>query len=265
MVFITGLIFLLGLFIGSFLGVVIDRLPKNKSVIKGRSYCDACKKTLMPQDLIPLLSYLYLKGKCRYCKSNLSLFYPTIELITAIIFSLTFFIITSPLTVFNYKFIIYLIYLLITFSTFISIFFIDLKKGIIPDKLLIFITSLTLVWFTLNPVSLAINHTLSAVASFMFFVAISYMFYMITKKDGMGGGDIKLSFVLGLFLGFPAVVVSLYLSFLLGAFVSVLLLIFKMKKIGGALPFGPFLIVGLFITFFAGRFIFPLLYGFLGL
>jgi prepilin signal peptidase PulO-like enzyme (type II secretory pathway) len=244
------MIFFIGLFLGSFLGVVIDRLPYNKTIIKGRSYCDECKHALGVLDLIPFLSFVFLKGRCRYCKAKLSLFFPVVELITATLFAAIFFAVTTPLTVFNFKFILYLVYLLAIFSSFIAIFFIDLRNGIIPDKILVFDIALTLIWLLFNPLPIIINHLLSGIGSFIFFVATAYIFYAVFKKEGMGGGDVKLSFVLGFFLGFPAIVISLYLSFVIGALVGVIFILLKRKNIYGALPFGPFLIIGTLLTFF---------------
>lgn len=245
------LFFLSGLIIGSFLGVVIDRLPNNKSIIKGRSICDNCRHKLGALDLIPVLSFLFLLGKCRYCKHKLSLFYPLIELITAFLFVLTFYMVFGPFTILSFKFMIYLAYLLLMLSSFMVIFFIDLRHGIIPNKILLFDIVITLVWLAFNPLSVIINHLLSGVGSIGFFIAISYIFYLVTKKEGMGGGDIKMSFVLGLFLGFPAIVISLYLSFVLGAVFAVFLLIFKKIALkNGSLPFGPFLISGALLSLF---------------
>jgi leader peptidase (prepilin peptidase)/N-methyltransferase len=242
--------FILGLFIGSFLGVVIDRLPYNKSILIGRSQCNSCRHKLGLLDLIPVLSFILLKGKCRYCKAKLSLFYPVIELLTAFLFALIFFNIVTPLTLVNLKFIFYLLYLLLMVSSFIVIFFIDLKNGIIPDKILIFDTVISLVWLSISPLSIIINRLLSGFGSIAFFIAVSYIFYLVTKKEGMGGGDVKMSFVLGLFLGFPAIVFSLYLAFILGTIFAIFLLIFRKKTFKGSLPFGPFLIMGTLLSLF---------------
>ena len=250
MLIILLLLFLIGLFIGSFLGVVSDRLPLNKTIVKGRSYCDFCKKTLNWYDLIPLLSFLILKGKCRYCKKKLPLFYPATELLTGVLFALVgfFFIPISVVTFVFYLFII---------SIFICIFFGDLKYGTISDKLIIAGTIVSFVFFLFFEKSVFLNHLISAVAAFIFFVAISYIFLFLTKKESMGGGDIKLSFLLGFFLGFPGIVVSLYIAFLTGAIVSIILILWKKKSFQkDSLPFGPFLIIGSLISFFLGNLIF---------
>src|SRR3989344_25048 len=125
-------LFFLGTIIGSFLNVLIDRLPREESIM-GRSHCDHCKKTLSPIDLIPVLSFLFLKGKCRYCGKKLSLQYPGIEILTGVLFVL----------IYNFKFLIYNSNSNFEFqisnyaivSCLIVIFFIDLKNQIIPDEM----------------------------------------------------------------------------------------------------------------------------------
>jgi leader peptidase (prepilin peptidase) / N-methyltransferase len=247
------ILFIFGLFVGSFLGVLVDRIPKGKSFIKGRSYCDSCKKELKWYDLVPVFSYLFLKGNCRYCKTKLSLAYPVIEITTGILFVLTYFISVNDLTIYNFKFIAYFSYLIFMISSFIVVLFTDLKYGIIPDKIIVAASAINFLWLFFNPLSLILNHLLSAVGSLIFFIAISYVFYMVTKKEGMGGGDIKLSFLMGLFLGFPNIIISLYLAFLTGALASIILILWKKKILKDSLPFGPFLIIGVFISLFYGN------------
>ncbi len=244
------LAFLFGLFIGSFLGVVINRFPRHESVFVGRSYCETCKHILAWYDLIPIFSYVYLKGKCHYCKTKLSLFYPLIELVTGFLFAIAVFIFITPLTLINLRFLFYFFYLLAMISSFILIFFIDFKKGIIPDSILIFDIVLILLWLSFNPLSVIVNHLLSGIGCLLFFVAVSYIFYLFTRKEGMGGGDVKLSFVLGLFFGFPGIFIALYLAFILGAIGALFLIFLKKKKFQSALPFGPFLVAGSFLTLF---------------
>ncbi len=258
-------IFVFGLFIGSFLGVVIDRVPHKKSIIAGRSYCNYCKHNLGFFDLIPLASFIILRGKCRYCKKKLSWFYPGIELITALLFALTFYLVYSPVTILNYRFLFYVAYLLVMISGFIAIFFIDLKHRIIPDKILLLLAIISFVWLVIGQQYLLINNLLSALGSFGFFLLVTLLYYIFTRKTGMGGGDIKMSFVLGLFLGFPLIVVALYLAFLIGAIIAVFLIILKKKKFGSSIPFGPLLIIGTLFTFFEAGFLLQLLHKFLGI
>ena len=266
------IIFISGLFFGSFLGVLVDRLPKKENVIKGRSRCDKCKKELGLFDLIPVLSFVFLKRKCRYCHTKLSLLYPVIEILTGIMFALTYMFIIS-----NFKFqisneflilksLIILTYYLFMISSFIVIFFTDLKYGIIPDKIVfpaIVINIFYLLFF--NPKSLIFNLA-SGLGAFLFFVIISYIFYILTKKQSMGGGDIKLSFLLGLSLGFPGILVALYLAFLTGGVIAIILILWKKKAFSkDTLPFGPFLIFGAIISLFWGNQIYSLALNFLGI
>ena len=248
-------IFILGLFIGSFLGVVVDRTQNKKSFIKGRSQCEFCKKNLSFFDLIPVFSFIFLRGKCRYCGTKLSLFYPTIEILTGVVFALTYIL-------FSFQ----LIYYLLIFSIFIILFFQDLKYGVLSDRLIVILVFVTLFYLFLFQRQEFINHLLTGVISFIFFVLISLAFYVLTKKQGMGGGDIKISFLLGLILGFPNVIVCFYLAFLTGALASIILVLWKKKDyLKDSLPFGPFLIGATIISLFWGNYIYSLALNLLGI
>ncbi len=252
------LLFILGLFFGSFLGVLVDRLPRGETVIKGRSHCEFCKQELKALDLIPVLSFLISRGKCRYCHARLPYFYPLIEITTGILFASTYIftifntqsLIISPLSL------IMLIYDLIIVSCFIVIFFMDLKYGIILDKILLLLMVAILAYLLIiNPQSL-ITSLACGILAFLFFLIIAFSFRAIRGKDGMGGGDIKLAFVLGLFLGFPNIVVALYLAFLTAAIAGIILILWKKKNLKNtSLPFGPFLIAGTLISIFWGTLI----------
>ena len=235
-------IFILGLFIGSFLNVLADRLPNEESVLKGRSRCEKCKKELVWYDLVPVLSFVFLQGKCRYCHTNLSSYYPIIELVTGIMFAITFLFVTKnlPFTIYHLPF-IELFYYLFIISFLIVIFFADLKYGIIPDKVVlpaIFVSSLYIVF---NTNYLILSHLLSALGACLFFLFL----FLITKGRGMGLGDVKLAFLMGFLLGFPGIVIALYLAFLTGALVGIILILWRKKRLfGGSIPFGPFLVLG---------------------
>ena len=258
------LLFIFGLFVGSFLGVLVDRISQNKPFINSRSHCEFCKHKLSFLDLIPLFSFAYLQGKCRYCHTRLSLFYPIIEITTGIMFALTYGLLIS-----NFKFqisnFIDLLYFLFIISTLIVIFFTDIKYGIIPDKVLFPAVIVTLFWLFLNPKSLIINHVLSGVGSFLFLLTVPYLYYLLTKKMGMGGGDIKFAFLMGLILGFPLVLISFYTAFLTGAFVSIILILWKKKTLTGKIAFGPFLVFGTLLSLFLGDYILRYVYFYLGI
>jgi leader peptidase (prepilin peptidase)/N-methyltransferase len=247
---IEVILFIFGLFFGSFLGVLSDRLVSGESFIKGRSHCDKCKKELGVLDLIPVLSFLYLSGKCRYCKTKLSISYPLIEILTGVLFFLIYYF-------FKNESLITLFYYFSTLSGFIVIFFSDLKYGIIPDKIVVPLSILSILYILFIKSELLLPNLISGVGAFLFFIIVSYTFFFLTKKESMGGGDIKLSLLLGLFLGFPGIIVSLYLAFLTGAFISIILILWKKKtSLKDSLPFGPFLIMGAVISFFSGSLLF---------
>ncbi len=249
------LLFLLGLCIGSFLNVLIYRLPKNESLF-GRSYCDNCKKKLSWLELIPLLSYAFLSGRCKGCKKKIDPVIPLVELTTALFFASLLF----KFPILNFDGVILLIYYLFIFSCFIAIFFIDLKKGIIPDKIIYPAIILTLVYSFLN--QLVIENILSGMGASLFFLIL----FLITKGKGMGFGDVKLAFLLGLFLGFPAIVFGLYLAFLTGGISSLILILWGKKKWrGDSIAFGPFLILGAIFAFFFRDLMVLLLSNFLSL
>jgi leader peptidase (prepilin peptidase)/N-methyltransferase len=253
------LLFIAGLFFGSFLNVLVDRIPRNENFIKGHSHCEFCKKTLQWHDLIPVLSFVFLKGKCRYCKHTLSILYPVMEISTGLLFVLTYLFIPS----FS---IVSVLYYLFIISGFIVIFFTDLKSGIIPDKILLPAILVTFLYLLIiNPSSLIIN-ILCGLGAFLFFVTIAVVFKVLTKKDSLGGGDIKLVFLLGLFLGFPGIVISLYIAFLTGALVGIILILWGKKRFKTAtLPFGPFLILGTIFSLFWGNLIYLQVLHILGL
>ncbi|MCL5071869.1 MAG: prepilin peptidase [Actinobacteria bacterium] len=258
---------------------MVDRIPKKQNAIKGRSRCDKCKKELGILDLIPILSFIFLRGKCRYCHTRLPYFYPIIELSTGILFVLTYifvisnfkFLISNEFLFFNSLIInplslITILYYLFIVSSFIVIFFTDLKYGIIPDKIVFPVVLITFLWLIANRQSPIANHLLSGLGAFLFFVIISYLFYLLTKKQSMGGGDIKLSFLLGLFLGFPGILIALYLAFLTGGIIAIILIIWKKKAfLKDTLPFGPFLITGAIISLFFGNYIYFLALNILGI
>lgn len=243
------LLFIIGLSVGSFLNVVIDRLSHNQSIF-GRSYCDSCRKQLANYDLFPVVSFAILKGVSRCCKKNLSWYYPIVEISTAVLFILFWLYIP---VVGIYKF----LYLAIG-SCLIVIFFSDFKYQIIPDEILIVFGLFTIPFLTHDTVSRLVG----AVALFGIFQFI----HSATKGKAMGYGDVKFAFVIGLFQGLKLGVLSVYFSFLLGGIVGAALVILHRKKPKSAIAFGPFLVIGVLFTIFfektllriAGEYFYPL-------
>lgn len=258
------LLFVFGLFVGSFLNVLVDRFQSNENPFKGRSHCDYCKKTLAWYDLIPLLSFVSTNGKCRYCKHKLSFYYPATEFITAFLFGATYLLVGSNL--------INLFYGLFVISAMIVVFFSDLKYGIIPDKVVFPAILITVIGILLFPRPLAMDPIYNLIKSFtnihsvlpyyLFSGLFSFLLFLFlffgTRGRAMGFGDVKFSFLLGLALGPTGVVISLYVAFLTGAAVGLILILWKKKQLKTAIPFGPFLVLGFLISYFFAPKILPL-------
>ena len=256
MIYIYIIIFIFGTLIGSFLNCLIYRLENKKSFIFGRSMCPNCKHKLAWYDLIPIFSFIFLKAQCRYCKEKISWQYPIVETITGLLFLS---IINYQLSVIN-EFSIFnfinLSFLFFVFSSILIIFIYDLKHFIIPDKVIYPLIAITIFYLIINHYLLIINNQLSIInyllsglGAAMFFLAI----YLLSKGKWLGFGDVKLVLFLGLFLGWPNILLSLFLSFVIGAIIGIGLILFKGKGLKSQIPFAPFLILGSFIAFFWGR------------
>ena len=231
-------IFILGLLIGSFLNVCIYRYIRQEQVTTGSSRCPHCETPLRAVDLVPLLSYLWLGGKCRFCWSSISPRYFIGELITGIIFYLAFTQIGwNPA----------LIKFLTFFSILIVISGIDIEKGIIPNKLVMVLGGWVIVWQITFPdvyPGVTIWQALAGAfigSGFLFFVAL-------ISKGKMGGGDIKLMLPAGFFLGPSMTALAIFLAALVGSVVGIGLMVFKIKGRKDPIPFGPFLSAGIFIA-----------------
>ncbi|MDP3954932.1 MAG: prepilin peptidase [bacterium] len=250
------LIFVLGLCIGSFLNVLIYRLPLSLS-LGGRSFCPKCKKKISWYDNIPLVSFILLRGKCRHCHSPISWQYPMVELLTGIlVLGVSLRVLGGIRDVGGIGGWIELVYLLFLVSALIVIFFVDLKHEIIPDSLVYPTIVLTVVFLIFNQQS-AINNqqlplTNNLITSFvsgLFFLAL----YLVTRGRGMGFGDVKFAFLMGLVLGFPNILLALYGAFLTGAILGVILILIRRKRFGMHIPFGPFLAFWTLIALFWGK------------
>jgi len=271
-ILITSFFFILGLLIGSFLNAAIYRTETKKS-LRGRSFCPHCKHQLSFWDLVPIFSYLFLRGRCRYCKKSISPQYPLVELATGILFAAISlkFILPTLLTINNttYQipntlyFILYSLFLLFISAILVFIFTYDLKHSIIPDKIvvpaiLISLVAIVSLW-GLNALSFpqnAIEIAFSAISRAFFGVAagagLFFLLVFVSKGKWMGGGDVKLGILMGLFLGFPNILVALFFAFLTGALVGLALIALRLKKFGQTVPFGPFLVAATFFALFFG-------------
>lgn len=224
--------FFLGMSVGSFLNVLIDRLPKGESVLVGRSHCDWCKKNLRWYELIPLFSWIIQAGRCRRCHKRLSIQYPLIELTSGILFIIGF----QQTQIIPFLFVS---------CSLLVIFVADLKYQIIPDSMVVVGVLGALIGFIgqIRPIGL-LPYLASAAGAAGFFLLL----WLVTRGRGMGFGDVKLAFFLGLLLGFPGIVIALYAAFLTGALVGVILILLRKKTIKGSVAFGPFLIIGAIVA-----------------
>lgn len=233
------MIFIIGLVFGSFFNVVGYRLPNDMSIAFPASHCPNCNHKLKFYELIPVLSYVFLGGKCKQCKKRISLFYPFFELLTAVLFLMSYLIFGMSI-----KFLISITFI----SVLIIISISDIKYYIIPDEVLIVGTVLIIIELIIN---FLISDTsffkgvimpiLNGAGSF----ALLYLFKafgdLIFKKESLGGGDIKLLFFIGLTLGFDMSVVTIFIASFIALPLSIISLI---RNNNNVLPFGPYLSVG---------------------
>jgi len=259
--FLLFFIFLFGLVVGSFLNVVICRLGTKKSALKGRSFCPHCKHTLAWYDLIPVLSFALLKGQCRYCAKKISWQYPLVELATGLLFLLAFRAVYSgSLTLrtgggLGWGTATSLLLAVISFL--IVIFVYDLKHYLIPDKI-IFPAIVVACLYQVSSQLTAYSQRLTLTTFYPLFAALGaatffLLLVLITRGKGMGVGDIKLAFLMGLLLSWPQIVTALFIAFLSGGLIGLVLILARKKKLKSTVPFGPFLVSGTIIALFWGE------------
>lgn len=233
-----GLIFWLGASLGSFINVLVGRFGKKKEIdIGGRSRCDFCDRPLSWWENIPLLSFLLLRGRCRTCHSPIPRRYFLVELITGLLFLL--------MAHYQMESISYFIVTLL-----IIIFLFDLDYQIIPDWATLSLVVITIVEQCFrNSGAPILKFFLTGLAAAAFFLFL----HLITKGRGMGLGDVKFAFFMGFFLGPAKTILALYLAFLTGAIVGVILILIKRKRFGQQIAFGPFLIGATLISWIEGE------------
>jgi leader peptidase (prepilin peptidase)/N-methyltransferase len=222
----TFLLALLGLSVGSFLNVVAYRLPRGESLLWPRSHCPKCGHTLAARDLIPILSFLWLRGRCRFCRAPIPLRYPAVELGTG-----SFFVVAGLVFGPTWQ----LLRTLVLGSLFIAASLIDLDTMVLPDA------------FTLGGTALALLLPPGPRPVYLWGALVGFgllLFIAWASRGGMGGGDVKLGLALGAFLGWPNVLIALFLAFFLGAAAGIALILAKRKRRSDHVPFGPFLVVG---------------------
>lgn len=251
---ILGLfIFLFGVSIGSFLNVLIDRLPQERK-ITGRSVCDYCQHQLSWYDLIPILSFFLLKGRCRYCRKKLSFQYPLVEILTGLMFIFVFLIYVKniqEISIWQNWLVILSLWGIV--SCFIVIFFSDVKYHLISDYILLALFGFS---FFLK----LFYHSTEITKQFQIDIFSSlivafpiWLIYFLSKEKAMGLGDVYLAAILGFLLGWQKGFLALYISFVLGGITGLFLILFGRKKLKSKIAFGPFLVVGAFLMLFFGE------------
>jgi len=244
-----------GALIGSFLNAIIDRLHSGESIKTKRSHCDSCGHVLGVLDLIPIISWLLLRGRCRHCSAAIPVKNLLVELVTVGLFVLTYFTFGNGRLGGLEEFGIFVALIMVVCSLLVLCVY-DLEHQILPDRVVVFLLGSSIAMHTFSFISSghgmwglsATNSIVSGIGS-----ALPYLLIiLITKGAGMGGGDLKLAFVMGILLGYPRVFFAHYIAFLLGGVVALLLLAGGKKRFGQSIAFGPFLVFGTYIALFFG-------------
>jgi len=231
-------LFVLGTIFGSFYNVVGYRVPKGESLLYPSSHCTKCNHKLKAFELVPILSFIFLKGRCYKCKTKISAFYPIFEFLTGVSFAISY-------VIFGYS--LECIYSITFLSMLIIIIISDYQTMIIPDEVLIFFSMLLIfIKYFIGGMGAVGISFVNAICSFVFMLLIKLLGDFLFKKESMGGGDIKLLAVFGFVLGFPLSIVSVFLSAFIALPIS--LIILKIKK-NHEIPFGPFLAISAIIIF----------------
>ena len=242
--YILFVLFLFGAVIGSFLNVCIVRIPEKISIVMPPSHCPQCKKPIAFYDNIPLVSYIILGGRCRNCKKPIPFLYFLVETLTAVLLPTLFFWFgLTPALALSFIFC----------AALIVISFIDLKLQIIPNSIslpgipLCFLCSFAVPWT--NPLESAIGILVGG--GLLYGVAAGYWYLM--KKEGMGGGDIKLLAMIGAFLGWKGALMALVMGSFAGSMVGIGIMLLRGKDLKYAVPFGPFLSLGAVCSLLYGQ------------
>ena len=231
--------FILGLFMGSFYTVIGLRCPKHENFISNRSYCDNCKHTLSFLDMIPVVSFILLGGKCRYCKKDIDPLSTYMELFTGILFALSYLI-------FGMSYELFIAFGIVSMLVIISVS--DISYYIIPDEILIFFIGYFIIVFALsNGFMSTFSNMLSGLVMFLIMYTVMLLGNFLFKKESLGGGDIKLMFVIGLVLTPLPSLFVIFFGSLMALPISILILLRKKTQL---VPFGPFLLIAFLFIYF---------------
>ncbi len=236
-----------GAIVGSFLNVLICRLPKNENFVSGRSHCPQCGALIHWYDNLPVLSYMILRGKCRHCHKHISLQYPLVEIGTAILFLLAFRL---------YGWQVQSAIVCVFFCLLLVVTVIDFRHYIIPDKItipgMILGVATSFVSPTLRPLDSVIGLVAGGASLFLLALLGDFLF----KKESLGGGDVKLAAMLGAFLGWRSILVIFFAAAVLGLVYALIYMVFsRQMRQTRMIPFGPFLSLAAIIALFFGNYL----------
>ena len=246
------LAFFIGGSIGSFLNLAADRMPAGRSIVSPRSFCEACGRRLGSLDMVPVFSYLWLRGRCRYCGVRIPLRLMVVEAIMGALFAVIFF---------RHGFAVEFVVLGAALSLLMVVALVDLERGLILNRMiypsLIVLIVLSPFWTELgltrpflgseSMVASFLNSLITGLGAFLVFLAIA-----LAYPNGMGGGDVKLAGVIGLLAGFPGALIALWLGIVSGGLVAIGLLVRRKLGRKDTMPFGPFLALGAVVALLAG-------------
>ena len=244
--------FLIGASVGSFLNVAADRVPGGRSLVRPRSYCESCQRPLASIDMIPIFSYVWLRGKCRHCKAGIPFRVVLVEAVTGALFLAVYLLHGMGVD---------FVVLCACLSLLVLISLIDLEHGLILDVMvfpsIVLLLFLALFWSEIGIprpflgeetlIASLSNSFLSGLGAFLVFLVIAMIY-----PAGMGGGDVKFAPVLGLMLGFPGILFALWLSAIGGGLVAIGLVLARRKSRKDTIPFGPIMAIGAAADLIAG-------------
>lgn len=236
-----------GLLIGSFLNVVVYRLPLGIGLVRGRSFCPSCEHALGPADLVPVFSYLVLGGKCRYCSARISVRYLLVEVLTGVLFGLVAWVYGWSLLALGW---------LVVVACLVCVGLIDWDHQVIPDRFSVMIALVGVLFVVLGEMSwLEAGLGVLSVGGPLLLIAL------VSRGKAMGGGDIKLMAAIGLCFGWERTLLALFVGSLLGSVFSLIQIQRKRVAFGEPVAFGPFLVMGIFVSLFVGSSILDFYWG----
>jgi len=249
-------IFIFGAIIGSFLNVVIIRLKKNESLIKKRSHCPCCRHELRWRDLLPIISFFVLKGRCHYCRVKISWQYPIVEFITGWLFVLVVYQ-TGGLTVLAEPFLFLFLFLrFFLISSLLIVFFSDLFFMVVYDAVIYWTAGIYFAFLLLCNIFVP-SHLLPFLGNVLLAVFIGVAFfgvqYLVSKGRWIGSGDILIGLLMGVILGFPNIILAIFLAYFGGAIISLILLLSKKAGSQSQIPLAVFLVPATLIAYFFGQ------------